>query len=211
MLATICIFSPPKRRPIRRLGPVGGSRRPLSTAWGPYLLGGEVRGGERAGACLRPLIGRPLMSTLRTSGPRPGALGRLALRESFAGARRGSRRRPSGAPGRAQGPPRIPPPAPFAYWSSRRRGARHSALSRVAFAPCARRPLQTLWIECVAYDRSLSHPRPNDPQSAARRDTPDLLCLLAVFHQATGPGGGFAAAPEHGLGTLLARRRGPRR
>ena len=45
---------------------------------GPHLVAGEIRGGERAGACLRPLIGRPLVFTLRTSGPRPGALGQLA-------------------------------------------------------------------------------------------------------------------------------------
>jgi len=36
-----------------------------------------------------------------------------------------------------------------------------------------------------------------------------LLSSKAASHQATGAGGGFAAAPEHGLGPLLARRRGP--
>jgi len=72
------------------------------------LLGGEVRDGERAGACLRALIGRPLIPTLRTSGPRPGPSGRLAPRESFAGARRGPRRRASRVRPRALGPRRTP-------------------------------------------------------------------------------------------------------
>ena len=91
-------------------GRCGGSPRPLSTAWGPYLLGGEVRGGERAGACLRALIGRPLMLTVRTSGRRPGPSGRLE--EPFAGARRGPRRRASRVRPRAPGPRRTPTPAP---------------------------------------------------------------------------------------------------
>jgi len=37
------------------------------------LADGEVRDGERAGACLKALIGRPLMVTEPNFGPTPGA------------------------------------------------------------------------------------------------------------------------------------------
>src|SRR6185436_1915547 len=47
----------------RRGGPVGAAAA-LSTAWGPYLLGGGVRGGERVGDCLRPLAGGARTSEL---------------------------------------------------------------------------------------------------------------------------------------------------
>jgi len=79
---------------------MGGFAAAPEHGLGPHLVDGEIRGGERAGACLRALIGRPLTPTLRTSVSRPGPSGQLALRELFAGARRGSRRRPSGS-GRA--------------------------------------------------------------------------------------------------------------
>src|SRR4029079_1788504 len=57
----------------RRGGPVGVVAA-LSTAWGPDLLGGGVRGGERAGDCLRPLIGASQQADLAYLGstrPRP--------------------------------------------------------------------------------------------------------------------------------------------
>src|SRR6185503_5851812 len=87
-------------------------RRPLRAAWGPNLLGGAVRGGERAGDCPRPRIGGASVVELANFGCSAGGLGPARVLASRPPAPAADRDAKLVGSGRAQGPPPLPPARP---------------------------------------------------------------------------------------------------